>query len=98
MVRHYRRKHPRDPVRRMAIAARLTADGLSLRQVAKRLSVSHQTVANDLARWEREKPHLPLEIIRLSKPAVKNMPPGGDVLTPRFDSPEPNVVPLWRTS
>jgi len=98
MVHKYRRKREGDPVRRMALAVRHTAEGLSLRKTAERLSVSHQTVANDLARWKREKPHLPPEIIRLSKPAVKNMPGEGEILTPRFDSPEPNVIPLRRTS
>ncbi len=38
MVRHYRRKHLRDPGRRVAAAAQLRAEGLSLRQIA----VSHE--------------------------------------------------------
>ena len=51
MVRQYRRKHPRNPGRRMEAAARLRAEGLSLRQIAERLAVSHDTVWRDLARW-----------------------------------------------
>lgn len=47
-MRTYRRKGAMDKDRRMAVAVRLTAEGLSLREIADRLSVSHQTVAMDL--------------------------------------------------
>jgi DNA-binding XRE family transcriptional regulator len=40
--------------------------GLSLRQVAARQSVSYQTVANDLARWNRELPGMPAELIQMA--------------------------------
>lgn len=49
-MRTYKRKNTLDRDRRMAVAVRLTGEGLSLRQAAARLSVSYQTVANDLAR------------------------------------------------
>lgn len=96
-MRNYRRKLTLDKDRRMAVAVRLTAEGLSLREIAARLSVSHQTVANDLGRWERERSSMPLMIVRLSKPAVKNLPHGGEVLTPDFDRGS-GVTPLRRTS
>lgn len=96
-MRTYRRKKLLDPDRRMAVAVRLSAEGLSLRQVAAHLYVSHQTVANDLARWEHARSAMPLKIVRLSKPTVKNMPPGGTNLTPRVDSGA-DVIPLRRTS
>lgn len=96
-MRTYRRKNTMDKGRRMAVAVRLTAEGLSLREVAARMSVSHQTVANDLARWERERADAPLALIRLSKPAVKNLPHGGEILAAQFDS-SPAVIPLRRIS
>jgi hypothetical protein len=96
-VRTYRRKKLLDPDRRMAVAVRLRAEGLSLRQVSARLYVSHQTVANDLARWEHVRSAMPLKIVRLSKPAVKNVPPGGRNLTPGLDTGA-DVIPLRRTS
>jgi len=49
-MRTYKRKQTLDKDRRMAVAVRLTREGLSLRQAAARLSVSYQTVANDLRR------------------------------------------------
>jgi lambda repressor-like predicted transcriptional regulator len=79
----------------MAVAARLRAEGLSLRQIAARQSVCYQTVANDLARWDREHPAMPAEIVRLSRSAVKNVTPGATDLTPDFDSGT-NVIPLRR--
>lgn len=96
-MRTYRRKLTLDKDRRMAVAVRLTAEGLSLREVSARLSVSHQTVANDLARWETARAAVPLMIVRLSKPAVKNLPHGGEILTPDFDR-DSTVIPLRRTS
>lgn len=94
-MRTYKPKPGMNKDRRMAVAVRLTAEGLSLREVAARLSVSHQTVANDLARWGRVSAQMPLAIIRLSKPAVKNLPPGGEILTAGIDSAAP-VIPLRR--
>lgn len=94
-MRTYKRKHTLDKNRRMAVAVRLTREGLSLRQAAARLSVSYQTVANDLARWERVGSEMPLEIVRLSKPAVKKSPHGGEILTLEVDSAA-TVIPLRR--
>lgn len=79
----------------MAVAARLRGEGMSLRQIAARQSVSYQTVANDLARWDREHSAMPAEIIRLSRPGVKNVTPGATDLTPGFDTGT-NVIPLRR--
>jgi transposase len=96
-VRTYRRKKLLDPDRRMAVAVRLSAEGLSLRQTAARLSVSYQTVARDLARWEQVRSAMPLKIVRLSRPAVTNVPPRGRNVTPRCDTGA-DVIPLRRTS
>lgn len=49
MSRTYRRKRWGSKQRRMEAAARLRAEGLSLRQIAERLKVSKDTVARDLA-------------------------------------------------
>jgi transposase len=94
-VRKRERKPDPERDRRMAAAVRLTTEGLSLREVSERLSVSHQTVANYLAEWETALPRLPLSIVRLSKPTVKNTPQTGVVLTAPFDT-NPNVIPLRR--
>jgi DNA-directed RNA polymerase specialized sigma24 family protein len=55
--------------KRMAVAVRLHAQGMSVREIARRQSVSHTTIQNDLARWERVRGEMPLEILRLSRPA-----------------------------
>ena len=49
-MRTYKRKLTLDKDRRMAVAVRLTAEGLSLREIAGRLTVSHMTITRDLAR------------------------------------------------
>src|SRR6266704_3506928 len=85
-MRTYKRKTLLNRDRRMAVAIRLRAEGLSLRQIGARLYVNHQTVANDLARWEQERSSMPLKIVRLSKPAVENVPPRGEDSTPAVDS------------
>lgn len=89
-MRNYKRKHARNPDKRMAAAVRLRAQGLSLREIAKELACSYQTVANDLARWGREHGN----VVPLSKTAVKNSPPRGGNLTPEFDSEPSNIVSL----
>ncbi len=91
MVRRYRRKHLRDPARRMAAAARLRAEGLSLRQIAVRLAVSHETVRRDLARRGEAQ-------ARLSHLPVTNLPRRGELVTPGCDSADSNVIPLRRSS
>lgn len=95
MVRQYKRKRPgqwRDKDKRMTLAVQSRAEGKSLREIAKELAVSYQTVANDLARWERERPN----VIPLSNSAVKSDPGPGRDLTPEFDS-KPTVIQLRRT-
>jgi transposase len=76
----YKRKRWGSKERRMEAAVRLRAEGLSLREIAKRLKVSHQTVANDLA---------------ASNCAVKNFPAGGRKLTTDLTpTPLPQVISL----
>ena len=75
-MRTYKPKLQIDRTRRMAVVARLHAEGLSLRQIGKRLSVSYQTVARDLGAWDRKKAEMPPAILRLSRPAVTNATPG----------------------
>lgn len=90
----------RDPDRRMAITARLRAEGLSYRQIAAQQLCSYQTVARDLSRWALERDRMPLEIIRLSHPsprAVTRNAPGAIDVTPPRDSGA-NVIPLRRTA
>jgi transposase len=65
--------------KRMAEAVRLRTEGKSLREIAAELGVSYQTVSNDLARWERERP---ANVIPLSKSGVHNSPPRGQKETP----------------
>jgi hypothetical protein len=89
-MRKYKRKHARNPDKRMAAAVRLRAHGLSLRKIAEALACSYQTVANDLARWERERSN----VVLLSNSAVKNSPHGGGNLTPEFDSEPTNIVSM----
>jgi transposase len=57
-VKKYKRKHARNPDKRMAAAVRLRAQGLSLRQIGEQLACSYQTVARDLNRWQRERPNV----------------------------------------
>ncbi len=93
-MRNYKRKGPRpwrDKDKRMAAAVRMRAEGKSLRQIGEELTVSYQTVANDLARWRRERPN----VVQLSKTPVKSHPVTGQDLTPEFDS-EPAVIQLRR--
>lgn len=99
-MRTYKRKLTLDKDRRMAVAVRLTSEGMSLREVADRLSVSHMTVTRDLARWERDSSAMPLAIIRLSKsvtPACNKTAPGGKEVTAECDS-RATVIPLRRSA
>jgi len=76
----YKRKRWGSKDRRIEAAVRLRAEGLSLREIAKRLKVSHQTVANDLA---------------ASNCTVKNFPAGGRNLTADLTGqPLPQVISL----
>jgi predicted methyltransferase len=72
-------------------AAELRAEGLSLRQSAKRLGVNHQTVANDLAAWDLAHPS---EARELSKNEASDSTPKvrlGDFRT-AFADVEPGSV------
>lgn len=94
-MRTYKRKGPRqwsDKDKRMNLAVRMRAEGKSLREIAVELAVSHQTVSNDLARWdERQAKAVPSNVIALStktsNSTVKNDPQAGRDLTPGFDAP-----------
>jgi hypothetical protein len=59
------------PDQRMAVAARLRAEGVSLRDSAKRMLVHYSTVSRDLARWDRVKDGMPEEVTRLSAPVAQ---------------------------
>ena len=93
-MRNYKRKRPsqwRDKDKRMTLAVQMRAQGMSLREIAKELAVSYQTVANDLGRWRRERPN----VVQLSKTPVKSYPATGQDLTPEFDN-NPAVIELRR--
>lgn len=85
-----------EPAMRRARASELRAAGQSLRQIAAALRVSHQTVANDLARADLDRAnvtHLPL-----SSSAVNFRPEKARKLTGEVDSPTATVTPLRRSS
>lgn len=85
-----------DPAMRRARAAELRTEGLSLRAIAARLRVSHQTVAQDLARFDADRATvIPL---RPSTSAVNYSPESGRKLTPEVDSGGATVTPLRRSS
>jgi transposase len=71
----YKRKRWGSKDRRIEAAVRLRAEGLSLREIAKRLKVSHDTVWRDLAKADE-----------MSEKVVRNFPPGGRNLTPDLTS------------
>ena len=62
----YKRKRWGSKDRRIEAAVRLRAEGLSLREIAGRLKVNHETVRRHLAAAGR-----------LSHSGVANFPPGG---------------------
>lgn len=90
MVRRYWRRL-RDRGRRMRAAARLRAEGLSLRKIGVLLAVSHETVRRDLARWDETQ-------AKVSHLPVTNSPRRGQFVTPGCDSAVPSVIPLRRRS
>lgn len=80
---------------RMTRAVELRGLDLSLREIAGRLAVSYQTVARDLARWERERPNVtPLAVT----PDCHKVPPGRQEVTPSRDSSDAEVVQIRRSS
>lgn len=91
-VRKYKRKHARNPDRRMAAAVRLRAQGMSLRQIGAELACSEGTVRNDLARWARERPNV-AALVR--KTIAQNSPPGAEITHPDY-APDNNIVELRR--
>jgi hypothetical protein len=103
-----RRPYSWTPDQRMAIAARLRAEGLSLREAAARMLVHHTTVRRDLARWDRVRDEMPEEITRLSVPVAQprciapvGAAPNGDSGTAQFANATAarntgNVIPLRR--
>lgn len=58
--------------KRMARVVELRAEGKSLRQMAVQLGVSHQTVSNDLARWDAQHPVMPANVVPLARKASKS--------------------------
>lgn len=93
MVRHYKRKPGRvNPDKRMARAAELRAEGLSLRQIAERLSCSYMTISRDLARWDRQHEN----VTPLSHSPVTSLPHRGEFVTPECDSEPTNIIELRR--
>jgi Homeodomain-like domain len=91
-VSTYKRKRPQKASRdqRAPKAARLRAEGKSLREIAAETGVSHQTVRNDLTWWDECQEAAPPNVIalssRASKTGVKNDPRTGQDLTPGFDA------------
>lgn len=92
MVRKYKRKPGRvNPDRRMARAAELRAQGLSLRQVAERLSCHHDTIWRDLKRWDAIH-----RVSNVSDLPVGKVPQRGENPTPKSDSEPTNIIELRR--
>lgn len=90
---------PLSPDARMATAVRHRAEGLTVRQAATLLRVSHTTVIRDLARWDREGARMPLEIIRLSRPGTgtRNIcRPDSTAAGPGVPAGRSSVTPLRR--
>lgn len=89
MTRTYKPR-PKSRRGRMMRAARLRAEGLSLRKIAAQLQVHHSTVAADLGKWDEEQAKvsvLPVGFLPLA---------GGENPTPESDSGSAEVVPLRR--
>jgi len=90
VVRKYKRKPGRvSPDRRMARAAELRAQGLSLRQIATRLSCHHDTIWRDLARWDAAH-----RASNVSDLPVGKVPPRGENPTSQSDSTGLEVISL----
>jgi predicted ArsR family transcriptional regulator len=88
-MRTYKPVRPKARRGRMLRAVRMHAEGMPLRDIAKVLEISHETVRRDLAAWDAEQAtvsHLP----------VTFPPPGGGNVTAECDSGE--VIPLRRNA
>jgi hypothetical protein len=93
-MRTYERKGPRpwrNKDKRMIAAVRLRVEGKSLREIAKELTVSHETVRRDLARWHRE--HANVAALPVTS-ACHISPPRGQLVTPECDSGDGHVVAM----
>lgn len=95
-MRTYKRKTARRGSRdkRMATVARLHADGISNREIARMLSVAEGTVRNDLQRWAQERPNV-TPLVRNS--SAQSCPPGGEV-THQDYAPDNKIIPFRRSS
>lgn len=97
---HRRRPDGQHPDRRMAEAVSYRAGGLTVRDIAARLGVSHTTIVRDLARWERVKDAMPLDIIRLSRAGGTSAWNTGQTdassRDPQFQGDVPEVIPFRR--
>ncbi len=67
----------------MQLCVRLRAEGMSLRQAARMLDVSYETVRRDLARWDAANGN----VVDLSQKRVKTYPARGRLVTPGCDTP-----------
>lgn len=91
MVRTYKRKPGHvNPAKRRARAAELRDEGLSLRQIAERLSCTHTTVRRDLAQWDAANKN----VVRLEHSAGTSLPPGGGNVPAECSDADPNVISL----
>lgn len=79
---------------RMGRAARLRAEGKSLREIAGIQEVSHETVRRDLAAWDLKN----APVATVSHLPVTKAPPRGGNVTPGCDSEAATVTPIRRTA
>ena len=93
-MRTYKPRQPKSRRGRMIRAAGMRGEGMSLRQIAAELGVSHDTAWRDLRRWDEEN----AKITNLSDRGVRKTPPGGGNLTAPSDSESATVLPMRRTS
>jgi hypothetical protein len=87
--------------KRMAITAGYRAGGLTVREIAAQLAVSHTTVENDLARWGQVRDSVPPEIARLSRPVGKSTrqtSPPDDACLPGEVASVASVLPFRRSA
>jgi len=90
-MRNYKRKPGRvNPDKRMARAVDLRAEGLSLRQIAERLSCTHTTVRRDLERWDSAHEN----VVQLEHSAGTSLPPRGGNVPAECSSADSNIISL----